>query len=156
MSTGATTFSDFNKSLIADLRANGGRATSGPFVGRDVLILTTKGARTGEVRENPLAFTREGDDVFVIASKGGAPKHPAWFHNVVANPIVTVEVEGERYQAWARVADGDEHDRLYAKQAERMPTFWEYQERTERRIPVVVLERFLQRQENPAPSSPLR
>ena len=142
MSSVANTYSDFNRTLIADLRANAGRASSGPFKGRDVLILTTVGAQSGEPRENPLAFTREGDDVFVIASKGGAPKHPAWYHNLRANPIVTVEVEGERYQAWARVADGEERDRLYAKQAERMPAFWEYQEKTERRIPVVLLERF--------------
>ncbi len=142
MSSVADTYSDFNRALVADLRANGGQATSGPFQGRAILILTTLGARSGEARENPLVFTRDGDEVFVIASKGGAPKHPGWYHNLLANPIVTVEVEGERYQAWARVTEGEERDRLYAKQADKMPAFWDYQERTERRIPVVVLERF--------------
>ena len=141
MSTTVNTFADFNRLLIADLRANGGHATSGPFVGRDVLILTTTGARSGEARENPLAFTREGKDVFVIASKGGAPAHPSWYHNLVTNPIVTVEVEGDRYQAWARVTEGEERTRLYAKQAERMPAFRDYERKTERQIPVVVLER---------------
>jgi F420H(2)-dependent quinone reductase len=73
----STTYSDFNKNLIADLRANGGQATSGPFRGGSVLILTTTGAKSGEMRENPLAYTRAGVNYVVIASKGGAPTHPA-------------------------------------------------------------------------------
>jgi deazaflavin-dependent oxidoreductase (nitroreductase family) len=141
VSTGANRFSAFNEGLIADLRANRGQATSGPFVGRPVLILTTRGARSGEVRENPLAYTRTGDDLVVIASKGGAPAHPHWFHNLVANPVVKVEVNGESFDAQARVAEGDEHDRLYAAHAEMMPAFNEYQQRTSRKIPVVVLKR---------------
>lgn len=134
----SATYRDFNTNLIKDLRANQGRATSGPFVGRNVLILTTRGARSGELRENPLAYTRTGDDYVVIASKGGSPENPGWFHNLVANPEVVIEAGGERFDAVARVAEGDEHDRLYAAQAAKMPAFAEYQLRTKRKIPVVV------------------
>lgn len=137
----STTFADFNRNLIADLRANAGRATSGPFGGRDLLILTTTGAKSGEPRENPLAFTRSGDDYVVIASKGGAPSHPAWYHNLLRHPDVVLEVGGERFPARARVAHGEERDRLYAAQAALMPGFAEYQQKTSRRIPVVVLSR---------------
>jgi deazaflavin-dependent oxidoreductase (nitroreductase family) len=136
----STTYSDFNKNLIADLRANGGQATSGPFRGGTVLILTTTGAKSGETRENPLAYTRAGDDYVVIASKGGAPTHPAWFHNLVAHPDVKVEVLGETIPVRARVADGEEHQRLYDAQASIMPGFAEYQRKTSRKIPVVVLQ----------------
>ena len=134
-------FSSFNQDLIADLRANRGKATSGPFQGRQVLILTTIGAKSGERRENPLAYSRSGDDLVVIASKGGAPSHPAWFHNLVANPTVKVEVDGDAFEAEARVAQGGEHDRLYAAHAELMPAFNDYQQRTSRKIPVVVLKK---------------
>ena len=136
----STTYEDFNRNLIADLRANAGRATSGPFSGGSLVILTTTGAKTGETRENPLVFTRDGDNYVVIASKGGAPTHPGWFHNVVANPDVEVEVLGETIPARARVAEGAEHDRLYAAQARLMPAFADYQKRTTRKIPVIVLE----------------
>jgi deazaflavin-dependent oxidoreductase (nitroreductase family) len=128
-----TTYEAFNRNLIADLRANAGRATSGPFNGRSLLILTTTGAKSGETRENPLAYTRDGDDYVVIGSMGGAPRHPAWFHNVVANPGVTFEVLGETIPARARVAQGEEHDRLYAAQSRVMPAFAEYQTKTTRR-----------------------
>jgi deazaflavin-dependent oxidoreductase (nitroreductase family) len=136
----STTFQDFNKNLIADLRANAGQATSGPFRGGSVLILTTTGAKSGEARENPLAYTRDGDDYVVIASKGGAPTHPAWFHNLVANPDAKIEVLGETIPVHARVAEGEEHQRLYDAQARVMPGFAEYQKKTTRKIPVVVFE----------------
>jgi deazaflavin-dependent oxidoreductase (nitroreductase family) len=136
-----TTFASFNEQLIEDFRAHGGKATSGPFVGRPLLILTTVGAKSGEVRENPLVYTRDGERYVVIASKGGAPTHPSWYHNLVANPDVTLEVLDERFPARARVAEGEEHDRLYKSQAELMPGFAEYQQRTTRKIPVVVLDR---------------
>jgi deazaflavin-dependent oxidoreductase (nitroreductase family) len=140
-STETRNYNSFNEGLIADLRANAGKATSGPFQGRPVLILSTTGARSGLLREHPLAYSRAGDDHVVIASKGGAPTHPSWFHNLVANPTVTVEVLGEKFQARARVAEGEEHDRLYAAQAALMPGFAEYQLKTTRKIPVIVLER---------------
>jgi deazaflavin-dependent oxidoreductase (nitroreductase family) len=136
-----STYQDFNTNLMKDLRANHGRATWGPFVGGNVLILTTRGARTGEVRENPLAYTRTGDDYVVIASKGGSPEHPGWFHNLVADPNVVVEAQGERFDAVARVARGEEHDSLYAAQAAKMPGFAEYQLKTKRKIPVIVFRR---------------
>ena len=129
------------QSVIEDVRQNG-RPTSGPFAGRDLLILTTTGARTGAARSSALAFTRAGDDYVVIASKGGSPQHPGWYHNLVANPIVTVETGGERFQAQAiALASGEERDRLYAAQAERYPTFRDYERKTDRTIPVVRLRR---------------
>lgn len=136
-----TSFASFNEQLIEDFRANGGKATSGPFVGRPLLILTTVGARSGESRENPLVYTRDGERYVVIASKGGAPTNPSWYHNLLANPEVTLEVLEERFTARAGVAEGEERDRLYQAQAELMPGFAEYQRRTTRQIPVIVLER---------------
>jgi deazaflavin-dependent oxidoreductase (nitroreductase family) len=133
--------SDFNTNLIDDLRAHGGHATSGNFVGRQVLILTTTGARTGEKREIPLAYTVDGDTIVIVASKGGAPAHPAWYHNVVANPNVIVEVNGDRFEATAKVATGDERRRLYDGHVAVHPGFADYEKRTERVIPVIVLQR---------------
>ncbi len=130
---------DFNAALIEDLRANGGHASGGPFAGRQVLILTTTGARTGERRATPLAYSRDGDDIVIVASKGGAPTHPAWFHNCVAHPSVTIEVDGKTMQATARVADGDERRRLYDQHAELHPGFKDYEGKTDRTIPVIVL-----------------
>jgi deazaflavin-dependent oxidoreductase (nitroreductase family) len=137
----SSTYRDFNRALIQDLRAHGGKATSGPFKGRDVLILTTKGAKSGEVRENPVVFTRDGDRYLVVGSKGGSPTHPSWYHNLVAHPDVTVEVLGEKFKARAVVADGDEYERLYQHYASINPTFHEYRQKTSRKIPVVILER---------------
>lgn len=137
----SNSFNDFNRALIEDLRAHGGRASGGPFKGGQVLILTTKGAKTGEPREHPLAYSHEGDLHVVVASKGGAPTNPAWYHNLVANPVVTVEVLGETYQAKAKVIEDDEeYERLYAQHAAIMPGFNEYRQRTSRKIPVIVLE----------------
>ena len=132
---------DFNWGVIEDFRAHGGQITQGPFRGRKLLLLTTTGARTAQARINPLVYTRDGDRYVVIASKGGAPTNPDWYHNLVKNPRVTVEVGPERFQALARVAEGAERERLYDAQAALMPNFAEYQRRTGRRIPVVVLER---------------
>ena len=132
---------DFNKQLIKDLRAHGGRASSGPFRGSNVLILTTRGARSGELRENPLAYSSDNGHYVVIASRGGSPRHPAWYHNLVANPDVTVEVLGDRFAAQAKVVEGEEYERLYRQHASRMPAFNEYRRRTSRKIPVIVLEK---------------
>ena len=133
-------YNDFNRNLIADLRANRGKATSGPFLGRDVLIVTSKGAKTGEPRETPLAFTRAGDGYVIIASKGGAPSHPGWYHNLKTNPEVTVEVLGETLTAVAEEQHGAERDRLYAAQASKMPAFAEYETKTTRKIPLFILK----------------
>src|SRR6266480_3483820 len=123
---------DFNQNLIEDFRANGGRATSGPFLNAPLplLLLTTKGARTGEERTTPLVYTRDGDRYVIIASKGGAPTNPAWYHNLTANPEATVELGTERFQVRAEVAQGDERDRLFEAQAAQMPNFAEYQRKT--------------------------
>lgn len=131
---------DFNQNLINEFRANNGKVT-GTFAGRPVVLLTTTGAKSGQQRTTPLVYTTDGDNLVIIASKGGAPTNPAWYHNIVANPTVTVELPGETYQARARVAEGAERERLYNAQAALMPAFAEYQEKTSRQIPVIVLER---------------
>lgn len=137
----SNSYIDFNRALIEDLRANRGKPSGGPFRGAQVLILTTKGARSGELREHPLAYSRDGEYHVVVASKGGAPTNPAWFHNLVANPIVTVEVLGDKFQAKATVVKDDEdYERLYAQHAAIMPGFNEYRQKTSRKIPVIVLE----------------
>lgn len=137
----SSTFGDFNRQLVEHLRSHGGRATGGPFQGRDLLILTTKGAKSGETRTTPLVYSRDGDRLVIVASKGGAPTHPAWFHNLKAHPVVTVELLGDKFEAHARVMDGEEYERLYARHAEINPGFNDYRRKTSRKIPVVVLER---------------
>ena len=131
---------DFNKQIIEEFRANGGE-TFGVFKGRPLLLLTTTGAKSGESRTTPLVYSKDGDRVVIIASMGGAPKHPAWYLNLAANPGVTVELGTEKFAATASSAEGTERDRLYAQQAEMMPAFNQYEQKTTRRIPVVLLER---------------
>jgi deazaflavin-dependent oxidoreductase (nitroreductase family) len=131
---------DFNTEIIEHFRANSGSMTSGPFKGAPLLLLTTKGAKSGQTRVNPLVYTRDGDRYVIIASKGGSPTNPDWFHNVVANPEVTLEVGPRRFAARASLAEGADRDRLYNAQAAMMPGFAEYQRKTTRRIPVVILE----------------
>jgi deazaflavin-dependent oxidoreductase (nitroreductase family) len=133
--------SGFNEGVIDDFRSHKGQITKGPFTGRSLLLLTTRGKKSGKERTNPLAYTRDGDRIFVIASKGGAPSHPDWYQNLRANPKVTVEVGPERFEAKASVAKGAERRRLYDLQASHMPAFKEYEKRTSREIPVVVLKR---------------
>jgi deazaflavin-dependent oxidoreductase (nitroreductase family) len=135
-----TSPNDFNQSLIEEFRANDGKVT-GVFAGRPLLLLTTTGAKSGRPRVSPLVYTTDGDRIVTIASKGGAPTNPDWYHNLVANPTVTVELPGETFQARARVVEGEERQRLYDAQAALMPGFAEYQQKTTRQIPVVVLER---------------
>lgn len=116
---------DFNARLIDDFRAHGGQITSGPFTGRSLLLLTTKGAKTGEERTSPLAYSRDGD-------------RP---HNLRAHPEVTVELGPDNFRARATVANDVERRRLFDQHAARMPAFADYEKRTARTIPVVVLER---------------
>lgn len=132
---------DFNQALIAEFRANGGRVLSGPFAGRDLLLLTTVGARSGQPRIAPLAYTTDGDRLVVIASKAGAPTHPDWYYNLQAQPLVTVEVGAERFSARASITEGAERERLFAQMAAQLPNFAGYQEKTTRQLPVIVLER---------------
>jgi deazaflavin-dependent oxidoreductase (nitroreductase family) len=131
----------FNGNVIAHFRANNGEIKEGMFKGAPLLLLTTTGAKSAKTRVSPVAYTRDGADYVVIASKAGAPSHPDWYHNIVANPRITVEVGGERFAADARIAEGEERDRLYDAQATLMPGFAEYQRKTTRRIPVIVLHR---------------
>jgi deazaflavin-dependent oxidoreductase (nitroreductase family) len=130
---------DFNTTLIDEFRANDGKVGGG-FEGWPLLLLTTTGAKSGLARTSPVVFSTDDGRRVIIASKAGAPHHPHWYLNLVANPEVTVEVPGETYQARAVVAEGAERDRLYQQQAEQMPNFAEYAEKTTREIPVVVLE----------------
>jgi deazaflavin-dependent oxidoreductase (nitroreductase family) len=132
--------SDWNAAIIDEFRANGGKV-GGQFEGAAMLLLHTTGARTGQERVNPLVYTTEGDDLVVVASKGGAPTNPDWYHNLVANPDVTVEVGTDTMPVRARIAEGAERERLWSRQVEVMPGFAEYQAKTRRTIPVVVLER---------------
>jgi deazaflavin-dependent oxidoreductase (nitroreductase family) len=131
---------DFNAHIISEFRANAGRVT-GQFANTPLMLLTHTGAKSGVQRTSPLAFTRDGDNVVLIASKAGSPTHPHWYLNVVANPEVTVEVGAETFQARAVVAVGEERTRLYRAMAAQMPVFDGYQAKTDRQIPVVVLER---------------
>ena len=133
-------YKDFNQNLIEEFRANEGKV-GGMFEGATLLLLTTKGAKSGDPRIAPLAYTTDNDHMVVVASKGGAPTNPDWYHNVLANPDVTVEVGTESFPARATVPERAERDRLFNKMAEMMPGFAEYQRNTERLIPVIVLER---------------
>ena len=131
---------DFNRNVIDEFRSNNGKV-GGQFGDAPLVLLTTTGAKSGKPHTTPVVYTRDGDNLVVIASMGGAPKSPAWYHNLVANPQVTVELPGETYTAKARVTEGEERDRLFRAQADLMPNFDEYQTKTTRVIPVVVLER---------------
>ena len=134
-------FNNFNRQLVEEFRANGGKINSGQFAGASLLLLNTIGAKSKQPRTNPLAYTKDGNNYVIIASKGGAPTNPDWFYNVVANPNVTIEVGPERFQAQATIPEGEERDRLYNQMAAQNPGFAEYQRNTTRRIPVVVLKR---------------
>jgi len=130
---------DFNTQVIEEFRANAGKV-GGPFEGAPILLLTTTGARSGHTRTNPMMYRDgEGGVRYVFASKAGAPTNPDWYHNLLANPRVTVEVGESTYEATAVPVEGPERDRIYAKHADLYPGFREYQEKTERVIPVVAL-----------------
>lgn len=132
--------SDWNAAVIDEFRARGGKV-GGQFEGAPLLLLHTTGAKSGQERVNPLVYQPDGDDLVIFASKGGAPTSPDWYHNLIANPEVTVEVGSETVTMRARVAEGDERERLWSAQKELMPGFADYEANTARQIPVVVLER---------------
>jgi len=131
----------FTEGLVADFRAHAGHTTSGPFLGKDLLLLTTTGAKSGLKRMTPLVYSMDGDRLVIIASKGGADTHPAWYHNIVANPVVTVEVGDETFEARATVVNAAERRRLFDAHATINPGFWDYEKKTDRTIPAIVLER---------------
>ena len=133
---------DWNQQIIEEFRANDGRV-GGPFEGRTLLLLHHRGAKTGTDYVNPVAYQRLSDDsVAVFASKGGSPTNPDWFHNLVANPDVTVEIGTESFSARARVASGEERRTIWEKQKSDWSGFADYEEKTKgiREIPVVVLD----------------
>jgi len=130
-----------NIAVIAEFRANGG-VVGGRYAGRPMMLLTTTGAKSGEERITPLNYSADGTRIVVIASRGGAPTHPDWYRNLVANPKVTVEVGSDKYRARAYTAQEPERTRLFDQQAALMPFFDEYRKQvTAREIPVVVFER---------------
>ena len=116
-----TDFNEFNRKIIAEFRENGG-VVGPPFEGAPMILVNHRGAKSGKAYTSPLVYTRDGDNYVIIASKGGAPEDPQWFHNLVANPDITVEVGADTIPVRARVAEGDERARLFRAQATRCPT----------------------------------
>ncbi|WP_206537656.1 nitroreductase family deazaflavin-dependent oxidoreductase [Ilumatobacter nonamiensis] len=135
----ASEIADFNQSIIDEFRANDGKV-GGPFEGAPVLLLHTTGAKSGKERVHPMVYQDLAGEVAVFASKAGADTHPAWYHNLVANPAVTVEIGTEIRNFRARVAAGDERERIWSTQKELAPVFADYEAKTDREIPVIVLE----------------
>lgn len=131
--------SDFNRPVVEEFRANGGRV-GGVFEGGDLLLLTTVGARTGRETTSPLGYVRARGRLFVIASAGGADHHPAWYHNLLAHPLVRVELGTEEFEAVAVPAEGGDRERLFAEAVRVAPGYGDYQAGTDRVLPVVVLE----------------
>jgi deazaflavin-dependent oxidoreductase (nitroreductase family) len=130
--------SDFNARIIEEFRANAGKV-GGMFEGSPLLLLHHTGAKSGKSRVNPVAYLRDGDSYVIFASKGGAPTNPDWYHNLKAHPEIQIEVGADTFDAVASEATGEQRERLFSKQAERAPAFAEYQAKTERVIPVMVL-----------------
>jgi deazaflavin-dependent oxidoreductase (nitroreductase family) len=132
--------SDWNKRIIEEFRANDGMV-GGHFANTRLLLLHTTGAKSGKERINPLVTIEDGDKLVVVASKGGAPSHPDWYHNLVANPVVGVEYGTEDFQARAAVVSEPERTELYTRMEKELAGFAEYKEQTKRVIPVVILAR---------------
>jgi deazaflavin-dependent oxidoreductase (nitroreductase family) len=131
---------DWNAGIIEEFRANGGKV-GGRFEGRPLLLLHHHGAKSGAERVNPLAYQALADgSLAVFGSRGGSPRNPDWYYNVRANPEVIVEVGTSRMEAKARVAEGEEREQIWEKQKREMPGFADYEKRTEREIPVIVLD----------------
>jgi len=132
---------EMNRKIIAEFRANDGKV-GGPFEGMPMVLLHTVGAKSGAERTNPLVFQPLDDAWAIFASKAGAPTNPAWYHNIVANSDVSIEVGAETINVKARTAEGDEHDRIWTTQKAAAPQFAEYEKTAQgRKIPVVILER---------------
>ncbi|HUB68915.1 MAG TPA: nitroreductase family deazaflavin-dependent oxidoreductase [Acidimicrobiales bacterium] len=130
---------DWNRQIIDEFRANSGRVSS--FGEVTLLLLHTKGARTGTERINPLAYQRLGPtSVAIFASKAGAPNNPDWYHNIVANPDVTVEIGDQTHKVRARVASGEERSQIWERQKTAVPGFADYEQKTSRQIPVIILD----------------
>jgi deazaflavin-dependent oxidoreductase (nitroreductase family) len=130
---------DFNTSIIEEFRANEGRV-GGPLEGAPILLLHSTGAKSGVERVNPMMYQAVGDNFAVFASKGGAPSNPDWYYNLVANPQASVEIGTETIEVTARVASDDERGPIWEKQKVAFPGFAEYETKTDRQIPVFILE----------------
>jgi deazaflavin-dependent oxidoreductase (nitroreductase family) len=130
----------WNAKVIDEFRSSGGHL-AGDFAGAPLLLLHTRGAKTNAERVNPVMYLNDAGRLFVFASKAGSDANPDWYHNLMANPEVTVELDDETFAATAIVLHGEERDHIYKIQGERMPQFAEYQEKTARVIPVVELQR---------------
>lgn len=133
-----TDMNDWNRNIIEQFRSNAG-VVGGQFDGLPMLILHTRGAKSGAERLNPLAYLEFEGRMFIFASKGGAPNNPDWYHNLIAHPEVSVEVGTETHEMRAVPLTGEERDRIYAEQGSRVPGFIEYQQKTSRVIPVIEL-----------------
>lgn len=131
--------SDWNRKVIDEFRANEGRV-GGNFEGAPMMLIHHRGAKSGIERVNPVAYQRVEGGYAVFASKGGAPTNPDWYHNLVANPETTVEVGTETIPVRARAARGEERERIWEKQKRAYPGFAEYEQKTNREIPVLILE----------------
>ena len=132
--------SDWNDAIIKEFRENDGRV-GGQFEGAPLLLLHSTGAKSGQERVSPVMYQAVGDGFAVFASKAGAPTNPDWYHNLVANPTATVEVGTETVEVAARVAEGDEREQIWSKQKADYPGFADYEQKTSRQIPVIVLSR---------------
>ena len=132
-------WNDWNKQVIEEFRAKGGRA-GGRLEGMPLLLLHHTGAKTAKSRVSPLAYQAVGNGYAIFGSKGGSPTHPDWYHNLVAHPQVSLEVGEETIAAQARVTAGEERERIWTKQKEDFPFFAEYEAKTAREIPVIMLE----------------
>jgi deazaflavin-dependent oxidoreductase (nitroreductase family) len=132
--------SDYNAGIIEEFRANDGKV-GGHWEGRDLLLLTTTGRKSGRELTLPLIFGESGKDYVVVASKGGAPEHPAWYLNLDANPDVKVQVKADKFNARAHTANAQERAALWPKMVEIYGPYADYQKKTDRQIPVVVLQR---------------
>ena len=132
-------YDDWNTKIIEEFRANEGRV-GGQFEGSPLLLLHTTGAKSGQERINPMMYQQVGDDYAVFASKAGAPDNPDWYHNLRAHPRVQAEIGAQTVTLEARVAEGEERDRIWTAQKQRVPGFADYEQKTTRTIPVVVLE----------------
>ena len=131
----------FGEEHVRRYRETGGEVGHDWKEGSTVLLLTTKGRKTGEPRTTPLIYAQDGDRYVIVASKGGAPEHPGWYRNLAKNPDVELQVKDRVFPARASTADGDERERLWRKASEVWPHYDEYAQQTDREIPVVVLER---------------
>jgi deazaflavin-dependent oxidoreductase (nitroreductase family) len=131
---------NYNSQIIEEFHANEGKV-GGPFEGATLLLLTHRGAKTGTVRTNPLAYIEENGRYFVFGSKGGASTNPDWYHNLRAHPDATAEIGTEKFDVTAEVLTGEERDRIWTRNVRERPTFGEYEKRTSRQIPVIALTR---------------